>query len=246
MAQEPPSSLKLFAWSPGTDTSMAMATELLMWGVYYTNAHIMRTSRAASFFIFVVIGNLILDVLLPAYYVLRVRNEPLAELGITTKRWKVSLLISVAWSAVGLRSLLPAIHQHPGAHVLPQMIFNGLILWEPFFVFGWLQLRFERAFGILPAILTAGASLALYHVGTFPIQFVGVLFVAGLLDGILFRLTRNLLTLFPLTWAVYSSIGTLSGNFLFGWDVVALYAVVLAIQIVALGWMARSQKAHGT
>jgi hypothetical protein len=67
-----------------------------------------------------------------------------------------------------------------GIDWLPQVLFNGVILWEPFFVHAWLQLRFDRAFGIVPGILLAGLSFAAYHTGTYPPSGLIILLISGL------------------------------------------------------------------
>ena len=66
----------------------------------------------------------------------------------------------------------------------------------------------------------------------------------GVFYAILFRITKNLATLWPLTWAVSSSIGTLQGGFSFGWNDASKYAMLLAIQIAALAWMIWQSQSH--
>ena len=59
---------------------------------------------------------------------------------------------------------------------LPNIAYNAIAFWEPLFVFGWLQLRFERAFGIIAGILMAALSFAAYHIGSFPMEALIVSF----------------------------------------------------------------------
>jgi protein-S-isoprenylcysteine O-methyltransferase Ste14 len=132
----------------------------------------------------------------------------------------------------------------PKELVLPTVIFNGLCLWEPFFVHCWVQLRFERAFGVVPGILAAGVCLGSYHIGTYPWGMVIVLGMVGLIYGTLFRLTRNLLILWPLTWTVASTMGTVSGGFTFGWETVWIYAAMLLTQGAGIWWIARTRQNH--
>jgi hypothetical protein len=113
-------------------------------------------------------------------------------------------------------------------------------------VYGWLQLRYERAFGVLPAALLAGLSFAAYHAGTFSVAQLPTLLVWGVFDGIAFRTTRNLLTLFPFTWVAASGAGTLEGGFRMGWLEVGVYAVVLSIQALALVSWARRRTVSAT
>lgn len=228
-------SLFTFRWSPGRDTVIALLTALLMIPVYFVGTH--DQNGHAGLFIFVVFGNGILNVLFPAYYLLILRKERPDELGITTHRLWLAVLLSIVCSVLMWKGLQREIASHPDVELLPQLIFNGIILWEPFFVFGWLQLRFERAFGILPGIVLAAASFGAYHLGTYPLSGVLGLIIFGLFFAVLFRTTKNLLTVWPATWAVASSIGTLQGKMFFGWDQIAIYAVLLVVQIAVIAWM---------
>jgi hypothetical protein len=219
-------------WQPGQDTAVALATAAAMIPIYYVGTHVKNAD--VSTLVFVILGNGILNVLLPAYYMLWVRRENAAELGITTRRWLPSLLIAGVWSFFAWHGLQRELHAHPSVNFWPQLIYNGLIFWEPFFVFGWLQLRFDRAFGLVPGVVLAGICFAAYHLGTYPPSGVAVLAVVGVFHAVLFRMTKNLLTVWPLPWAIVSSIGTLQGNMHFGWNAVALYAVVLLVQAIAI------------
>ncbi len=84
-----------------------------------------------------------------------------------TFRWQPGQDILVALVSLVLSAIswlwLVRIPLQPGVSLLPQILANVFMLWEPFFVFGWLQLRFERAFGILPGILLAGIAMGTYH-----------------------------------------------------------------------------------
>lgn len=228
-----------FKWEPGRDTLVAVATDIAMWAIYFANSHLPSGNGIARLIIFVILGTLFLDVLFPAWYVLRVRGEPLSELGITTDRWWIALITSAALVLLLIPGFKQTVASHPDVQVVPHLIYNGIILWEPFFVYGWLQLRFERAFGIVPAIVLASAGIAAYHIGTFPLSGVIAMAVFGTIDSIAFRFSRNLLSMFPFTWAIASGIGTLQGGLMFTWDIVALYAVILVIQVAAIAIMAR-------
>ncbi|MDN5754356.1 MAG: hypothetical protein ACTHWW_02240 [Arthrobacter sp.] len=93
-------------------------------------------------------------------------------------------------------------------------------------------LRWERAFGWLPAILLTGIGLALQHVGSVPFaQAIGFGLFA-VLFGIVFAFVRNLLILWPLFYPVASGIGTLQAGYLMGWPEAFSGAVLLAVQIV--------------
>lgn len=222
---------------PGADTALAFATAVAFSFCYFFGA---RTGSAlASFLVFTVLGTGVVCVLLPAFYVLVVRGEGLGALGITARGWRVSLAISAVFAAGSLPGLLRAAGDS-GADPAPHVLVNALTLWEPFFVFGWLQLRFERAFGVLPGVFLAALSFGAYHLGTFPLPAVLALVGFGLLYAALFRAVgANLLALWPLAWAVGSGIGTLQGGFAFGWASVPGAAVLLLVQAAAIALFAR-------
>ena len=225
-------------WRPCGDTAVALLTAVVMVGLYYANTRVQ--SPAFSLVVFVILTNGVLNVLFPAYYVLVLRREGLDQLGITRRWWWLAVLLSVAISVLFWPQLQSVVAQHPGTDLLPLLLANGLILWEPFFVYGWLQLRFERAFGVIPGIGLAAVCFGAYHLGTFPLSGVGSLVLLGVFFGVLFRVAGgNLLALWPLTWAVTSSIGVLEGGFGLGWSDVAAYALLLIVQVVAIALMAR-------
>jgi len=229
-----------FKWSPSGDIALALATELWMIGAYYATTHWLH-SDLAVIGVFAVLTNLIVNVLLPVWWIAYYRKQPLSELGITTRRWLASLLISIvlaAFSSFRLRQMAA------GVAWLPHLLFNAVILWEPFFVYAWLQLRFDRAFGIVPGVLLAGLSFAAYHIGTYPPSGLIILLVSGLVYAAIFRLTSNLLIVWPFVWTIASSIGTLMGGMQFAWSQVAIWSVILLIQLSVIGytWWKQSKK----
>jgi len=52
----------------------------------------------------------------------------------------------------------------------------------------------------------------------------------------IFRLTSNLLIVWPLVWSIASSIGTVMGEMQFTWSQVAIWSVVLLIQLGLIGY----------
>ena len=170
---------------PGADTALALATAVAFGVVYYTSARI--ESDLLSFLLFTVIGTGLLCVILPAYYMLVIRKEPLASLGITKRRWVLALALSAFFAAGSLPQLLTVAADQPEVDLTAHLLGNGLVFWEPFFIYGWLQLRFERAFGTVPGIVLATLCFAGYHLGTFPLEAVAGFIVVGLLQGALFR-----------------------------------------------------------
>ncbi len=237
----------LFRWDPGFDTLLAGLSVLLMLFVFYTNALDARDGGSNPFVflgLFVLFGNIVLNVLAPAWYVLHVRGEPISELGLTLRRWWLSLGISVGVAAMAWPELLRVSEeaQLDNPAIVRQIILNGLILWEVFFVFGWLQLRFERAFGVIPAIVLASVSSAAYHIGSLPWEVLIDIAGYGLIYAALFRITRSILTMIPIAWAFVASIGSIHGGFLASSEAIGVYFIVVVIQLSGLAWLARTSR----
>lgn len=225
-------------WAPSVDTVLALATLMWMTGAYCVTIHLLRSHLWAVIAVMGIVTNLIVNVLLPVWWLVYVRGQPMSELGITTRRWIPSLFIGAGLACFFALRLLPMVAD---TDWLPHLLFNAVILWEPFFVFGWLQLRYDRAFGIVPGVLLAALSFAAYHVGTYPPNGLLMLLIAGLVYAIIFRLTSNLLILWPLAWAVGSSIGTLMGGACFSWPQVAIWSAILLIQLAFIAYTCRRQ-----
>ncbi|NBC21685.1 MAG: hypothetical protein GVY06_11685 [Alphaproteobacteria bacterium] len=233
------------SFNPGWDTAIAVATAVLMIGVYYLNSNFGYEQPAVFFIVFLGFGHLLLNTAIPAFVVFRICKEGWSGLGIRREKRLLSLLISVLLGALFFSGLIQSLEEFDGDPV-PHFVFNGIALWEPLFVYGWLQLRFEKAFGYILAPILAGLAFAAYHLGSFPIDMVFMLFGFGIFYGIIFGLVRNLLVLIPITWAFGSSIGTIQGGFSFDWFTVGIYACVLLAQLgilYALKASGRSQVA---
>lgn len=225
-------------WNPNIDVVVALLTLVWQTAAFYTLNH--TSSLIFTIFGFAVLTNLVVNVVLPTYWVVGYRKQPLSELGITTRGWLLSLLLSLLMAGLGLRRLWPFLMEKNEVVVL--LLYNAVILWEPFFLYGWLQLCLERAFGVLPGILLAGLGLATYHIGSYPQQMVLGLIVVGVAYGALFRVTRNLLVLWPLAWAVSGALGMAQGESpSFNWKAIPIYVVLLAIQFGFIAYMGRRQ-----
>jgi membrane protease YdiL (CAAX protease family) len=143
---------------------------------------------------------------LPWFYGLLVERSGPAGMGLTRERWKLSLGLNLIlggffimvvvtqadWSTIDLGKFWTATF----------VLLTGN-LFELFLYYGFIHLRLERAFGVIPAILGAAAIYALWHVGTELTMYeqfwlgLGKLFLVGVMYQSVFSITRNLLTIWP-------------------------------------------------
>lgn len=213
------------AWNPRGDTLIAFGTLLAFWASYWAGTTINVW--------FLLIGIVVLGTLIPAVTVLGRQGEGWEGLGLR-RRFLVPSLVVSAVLGVGSAYQLYATAAELGVAVVPHLLANVLVLWEPFFVFGWLFLRWERAFGWLPAIVLTGVGFAVQHVGSVPFAAAVSFGAFALAFALVFALVRNLAILWPLFYPIASGIGTLQAGFAMGWGDVASGAALLVVQVGVL------------
>ena len=224
---------RLFLWSPSTDTGMASFSEVLMVILAYLGLSLFGKTWLEPL-IFAVIGSFGVCVILPLYWMVVVRKKGLDSLGITGRHWLVSLLVGVFLAGFSLWGYYRSFGISMA--VIPALILGVYALWEVIFVYGWLQLRFEEAFGLIPAVILAGLCFSLYHLGYGWYDFPGLLhlFMAGLFMAIVFRFTRNILILWPFLWPVACLRGFKMGGFSPHWSTAGFSAVLLALILISI------------
>jgi hypothetical protein len=216
-----------FRWEPTWDTGVAAVTVIAMLGAFFALNHLPSGDVLNSGYELVMFS---LVVIFPVWWLVWRQGRPWSELGITKKRWVLSLIIGVV---IFLFFLMGLWKQYSGKDIdlYAMLAFNLVGLWEPFFVYGWLQLRFDRAFGILGGIFLTGLCIGIYHIGSFPVGAVLSFVVLGCIFAALFRLTTNLLILWPLVWGASSSFSLLAAGKTIGWSDVGFMTVILLIQL---------------
>lgn len=219
------------------DTVIALISVLLMWASFYIMYH--TDSMAIKGFVFCILTNIGLNVLLPLIWCLIYKKEKIEVLGITRKNMMSSIVIGFALAYVKLYQLIPLLS---GVNWSIHLIYNVFLFWEPFFIFGWLQSRFEKAFGIVGGILLTGAGLGIYHLGSFEPRNVLIITMNGIVFAMVYRLVQNLLVMWPALWCISSSVGTLSGGLKFGIEVCIIYFIVFIIQIALILGIHKLQK----
>lgn len=143
-----------------------------------------------------------LGVVFVSLYVER-NKDGVKAIGFTGKKNVLSLLLDVLFAAGLLamflkegrpQGILEAKNLYAAAYILVAGVF------EMTFIYGYLRACFERAFGIVPAILLTAAFYSFHHAGFQP-EFMHLFFV-GLMYSAVYYITQNLLIVFPFFWAV--------------------------------------------
>jgi len=227
----------LFKWNPSFDSFVAVLTLVGVWISFYIMYH--TESLLIKVIVFGLFGNIICCVGFPVVYTLLVKKEKIKVMGITTNNLVPGLIISIGLAFGDFQELLPLIQ---GNKWLPQLIFNVLIFWEPFFIFGWLQSRFSKDFGIIPGILLAGISLCIYHIGSFPSDMIFEYLITGIIFTSIYAVIHNIFVMWPVYWCIGATVGTIKGKMEFNWTFVLFNLGILVIQMVIIYLCIKRQK----
>jgi hypothetical protein len=205
------SSIGDIRWHPRRDTLVAILSYGLVVAGLYIAFQVFTTERmAANFITFGPVTLAGFGVAVPVFYTVLVRNRLLADLGITTKNLIPSLILSLLLGWDTFRNTLGNMNVTWGRQVVPLVVMALAVgLFEAIFFRGWLQLRFENAFGLVPGLILGALCYSLYHIG-YGMNFDELLFLfgLGLTFGAFFRLTKNIFVL----WPFYTPIGGLYTN----------------------------------
>lgn len=139
----------------------------------------------------------------PLYYIVIVKKKNLSVLGFHKNKLILSLAINVI---AGVSLLAMFISKNTKDIVFDKNSFYAISyifvagIFEMVFIYGFLRYEFERAFGILPAILLTAIFYSLHHAGFQP-EFAKLFFVGTMYVTVLY-FTRNIFSIFPIFWGV--------------------------------------------
>ena len=241
--------VRLFRWNPGRDLVALGLSWLLVVGALYAATFIVGQALwggMAYFVLYAVVGAALFGVGIPLYWTTVIRKRPIAELGITTRWLGVSIVLQLIFAAfqyVGTlaKARLPSVEE-----LLPLVALALAIgFFEAVFWRGWVLLRLEESFGIIPAVLVGSALYAAYHIGYgMPASEMVFLFFIGMMFAVVFRLTKNVFVL----WPVFQPMGqliTLIRDKLTLPLLASLGFIEVLILILVLVWLAsRYQRKH--
>lgn len=198
-------------WQPGRDTWVAILSYFLVLIALYTAFQVFTTERvAANFITFGPVTLAGLGVAVPTLYTVFVRRRPLSDLGITGRQLLPSLMLGLllGWDTY-TNTLAPLNVAWEKTHVPLIVMALAVGLFEAIFFRGWLQMRFEEAFGLVPGLIIAATCYSLYHIGYgMTGEEMLFLFGLGLTFGAFFRLTKNIFLL----WPFYTPVGSIYTN----------------------------------
>jgi membrane protease YdiL (CAAX protease family) len=156
----------------------------------------------------------------------------------------LSILLQLAFSALQYIGTPLDDQKLPFENLMPLLALALTIgFFEAFFWRGWVLLRLEEAFGIIPAILLGSMLYAAYHIGyAMPVTEMVFLFFVGVMYAIVFRLTKNIFII----WPIFQPMGQLVTLVKDGLVLPPLAALgfieVLIVMLVLVGLAGRYQR----
>jgi len=190
-------------WKPSWDLAAVAVSWILVVGALYTANQIIGPEVGGGlpyFALYGIVAATLCGVGIPLLWMVVIRGRPLSELGITTRWLALSLAVQLIFAALQYSGTLAQV-KIPSFEQLVPLAAMALAIgfFEALFWRGWVLLRLEEAFGILPAILLGSLLYAAYHVGYgMPLDEIEFLFFIGILFAVIFRLTKNVFILWPL------------------------------------------------
>lgn len=231
-----------FRWNPNRDLVMVAISWLLVVGALSLATFVIGQEvwgGMGYFTMYALVGAALCGVGLPLLWVVVICKRPLSDLGITARHWKLSLLLQLLLTLVINVLRLLQLDMPPMQEVLPLVAMALAIgFFEAIFWRGWVQLRLEEAFGILPALVMASLLYAVYHIGYgMPASEITFLFFIGLMFAVVFRITSSILILWPFFQPLGQLITLLSDKLVLP-PVAALGFIEAFAAMLALIWLA--------
>jgi hypothetical protein len=207
---------------------------------------VFTTDRVAGLFLSFAAA-LLIGVAGPVVYTVWVRHRPLASLGIGLHNLGRTLRLGLLFAAVQFAITLWGYDLPQSVDWVPLLVMTLTVgLFEAIFFRGFIQGRLEVALGTGPAVLGAAALYAVYHVGYgMGADEMVFLFGLGVVYAVAYRLSGNVLVLWPLLIPLGSLFAQLEAGDLVGelpWASVAGFADVLVVMAVVIWLAARSER----
>jgi membrane protease YdiL (CAAX protease family) len=182
----------------------------------------------------------------PVIYTVWLRRRPLASLGIGLRGWRTVVAAALLFAGVQFAITLWGYDLPRSVDWVPLLSMSLTVgLFESIFFRGFVQGRFEASFGTAPAVAGAAALYALYHVGYgMGADEIAFLFGLGIVYAVAYRISGNVLVLWPLLTPMGSFFAQLESGELTGqlpWAAISGFADVIGLMAGVI-WFAHRRE----
>lgn len=227
----------LFKFNPKKDLVFIVLNYLFLVATFYLSFQVITIKNTAGQFItFGIIGILFFGIILPVFYTTKVLKRTLANLGIKKEKLLLSIFLCIGFSIIQYYLTLASIELPKLRLLLPLICMAVTVgLFENIFFRGFVQLKLEESFGIIPAILLSSILYSFYHIGygMQGAEFV-MLLIVGIVYSILFRLTSNIFILFPFLTPMGSIFTNIKDRLTIPFESIIGFSMVIFMSIIVL------------
>lgn len=207
------------------------------------------TSQTLPFFLTYAAGMLV-GVIGPIFYTVWVRHRTLESLGIGLHNLGSTVALALVFAAMQFVVTLWGVALPTPVDWVPLLLMSITVgAFEAVFFRGFIQGTLEQSIGVAPAVGVAAALYSLYHFG-YGMGASDMLFLFGLgvVYTVAFRVTRNLLAVWPLLTPVGGFFSQLKAGEMAGqlpWISMLGFGDVLAVFAIAVFVAGRLERRHG-
>lgn len=179
---------------------------------------------------------LTLGVAVPIMYTALVRRRPLSAIGIGLHNWKPTVALGLVFAATQFGLTLWGYELPRPVDWVPLLVMSLTVgIFESIFFRGFVQGVFEDSFGVGPSVLGGAVLYGLYHLGYgMEISEIGFLVGLGGTYAVAYRITKNVLILWPLFTPVGGFFNMLeSGDIEMPWIAILGFLDVLGLMVGA-------------
>jgi membrane protease YdiL (CAAX protease family) len=183
---------------------------------------------------------LIIGVVGPIVYQVWMRGRDLRSLGLGFHHLRATLTLGLVFASIQFATTLWGYDLPEAVDWVPLLVMSLVVgLFEAVFFRGFIQGRLEASFGVIPAVGGAALLYAVYHVGYgMGAGEMWFLFGLGVVYAIFYRLTTNILILWPLLTPLGAFFNNLqAGAIELPWESILGFADVAIVMVVAI-WLA--------
>ncbi len=192
---------KFVCWNPSKDTLIAFIIGITI--ILLSLSMQISNNKFVSIFIRDILMILICGIYIPLKMI--DKEKKYKDFGLHVKGWYIFLPINLI---LGILILNMFLKESP----LPlNFRFTNEILWQIFYImisgvfemivfYSFIRTIFERAFGIIPAIIISSIFYSFHHAGFQP-EFAKLIFV-GIMYATVFRIGNSVLLIYPFFWGV--------------------------------------------
>ena len=182
----------------------------------------------------------------PVIYTVWFRRRPLSSLGLGLRGWRTVVAPALLFAGVQFAITLWGYDLPRPMDWVPLLSMSLTVgLFESIFFRGFIQGRLEASFGTVPAVAGAAALYALYHVGYgMGVNEIAFLFGLGIAYAVAYRISGNVLVLWPLLTPLGSFFAQLESGELTGqlpWAAIAGFADVIGLMVGVI-WFAHRRE----